>query len=222
MLKSERRRRHRATAEQPSDQLVSRTSAAAHRIGALFQCAALATDDFDVHVKYNDVARFLTERPVDEVWVGSSLPLFCCFPYADAAKPSITFFANLTRRERRCHRVEVLGATVNRRPVRRRAPRAPAAVVLPVVLPEAAAAAVAEELPVSPPALPELPLSVSALLVDRPAVEPAAVQPAAVPQLPRPVQGGPTRGLLVGVGDGAIGVAAIPLSSKACGSQRVL
>ncbi|XP_011061324.1 PREDICTED: uncharacterized protein LOC105150141 isoform X2 [Acromyrmex echinatior] len=210
MLKSERRRRsrrHRAMAEQPSDQFVSRTSAAAYRIGASFQCAALATDDFDVHLKFNDVARFLTERPVDEVWVGSSLPLFCCFPYA--------------RRERRCHRVEVLGAMVSRRPVRRRAPRAPAAVVLSVVLPEAAAAAVAEELPVSPPALPELPLLVSALLVGRPAVEPAVVQPAAVPQLLRPVQGGPTRDL-VGVEDGAIGVAAIQLSSKACGSQRVL
>lgn len=51
-----------------------------------FQCAALATDDFDVHVKFNDVACFLTERPVDEVWVGSSLPLFCCFPYAVSIK----------------------------------------------------------------------------------------------------------------------------------------
>ncbi|XP_025073912.1 uncharacterized protein LOC105426726 [Pogonomyrmex barbatus] len=194
------------------------------------QCAALTIDSFDVRARFNDVAWFLTERPVDEVWGGSFLPVFCCFPYADAAKPSITFFENLTRRERRCHRVvlEVLGATVNRRPDRRRAPRAPVAVVLPVVLPEAAAAAavaalaevaeVAEVLPVSPPAPPGQPPSVS--VPDLSAAGQPAVEPAAVPQLPGPA--GPTRGPLVGAEDGATGVAAILPSSRASGSQRVL
>lgn len=57
--------------------------------GSPFQCAALATDDFDVRAKFNDVARFLTERPVDEVWVGSSLPVFCCSPYAVSIKSTI-------------------------------------------------------------------------------------------------------------------------------------
>lgn len=120
----------------------------------------------------------------------------------------------------------MLEATVNHRPVRRRVPRGPAAVFLSVVLPEAAAVAaaaaavvvVAEEF--SLPALSGLLLSVLVLPVDPSAVGQPAVGPVAVPQLPGPA--GPTRGLLVGVEGGAIGVAAIPPSSRACGSQGVL
>lgn len=54
--------------------------------GLEFQCATIANDDFGVSVKFNNVARFFTERPVDEVWGGSSLPVFCCSPYAVSIK----------------------------------------------------------------------------------------------------------------------------------------
>lgn len=124
--------------------------------------------------------------------------------------------------------LEVQGPTVSRRPVRRRAPRAPEAVALPVVLPEAAAsaaaaavevAAVAAGLPASPPALPGPLPSVSVLPVGLSAVDRPEVGPAAAP--PRPGPAGP-RGPHVGVAGGAIGAEAILPSSRACGSQRVL
>jgi len=45
-------------------------------------------------VKFNDVARFFAERPVDEVWGGSSLPVFCYFPYAVSIESTIQILQN--------------------------------------------------------------------------------------------------------------------------------